>query len=329
LTSALGVDLEALRVVPVEVGGDDLLDLLLRRALDLLVERLGRGRLGVGVDDDQAVVGLDHRRVGVGLVAGPATAAHKERALHWRPMARGERRRSRGGWWRRALLALGVALAAWIGYEAWTWPRATELATRAPRTTAFIERYRATERAAGRDGRVAWSWVPYAAISPHVKRAVLVAEDINFFSHHGFEIDEARRAVARAVEEGELPRGASTITQQLAKNLWLSPSRNPVRKAREAVLTWQLERALAKRRILELYLNVVELGPGVYGVEAASRRYFGKAAADLAPGEAAQLAASLPRPARWHPGARSAAYHAHVARILQRMDRAEFLRRQI
>jgi monofunctional biosynthetic peptidoglycan transglycosylase len=211
----------------------------------------------------------------------------------------------------------------------WMWPRVGELATRAPRTTAFIERYRAAERAAGREGRVAWSWVRYDAISPDVKRAVLVAEDINFFSHRGFEMDEARRAVSRALEEGELPRGASTITQQLAKNLWLSPSRNPVRKLREAILTWQLERALGKRRILELYLNVVELGPGVYGVEAAARRYFAKAAAALGPAEAAQLAASLPRPARWHPGSRSAAYQAQVERILQRMDRAEFLRRQI
>jgi len=244
-------------------------------------------------------------------------------------MARGARRRSRGRLGRGALFLALVAVAAWIGYEAWMWPRVGELATRAPRTTAFIERYRAAERAAGRDARVAWSWVPYDAISPDVKRAVLVAEDINFFSHRGFEVDAARRAVTRAVEEGERPRGASTITQQLAKNLWLSPSRNPVRKLREAILTWQLERALGKRRILELYLNVVELGPGVYGVEAAARRYFGKSAAALVSAEAAQLAASLPRPARWHPGSRSAAYQAQVARILKRMDRAEFLRRLI
>src|SRR5207247_627917 len=90
-----------------------------------------------------------------------------------------------------------------------------------------------------------------------------------------------REAMTEALEERKLPRGASTITQQLAKNLWLSPSRSPLRKAREAVLTWQLERTLSKRRILECYLNVVEFGPGVYGVEAASRRYFGKAAAEL------------------------------------------------
>ena len=131
------------------------------------------------------------------------------------------------------------------------------------------------------------------------------------------------------MEEGELPRGASTITQQLAKNLWLSPSRNPLRKLREGILTWQLERALSKRRILELYLNVVELGPGVYGVEAAARRYFGKPAAALEPMEAAQLAASLPRPRRWHPGVTSPAYQAHVKRVRERMERAQFLQRQV
>ena len=99
----------------------------------------------------------------------------------------------------------------------------------------------------------------------------------------------------RAIEGHEVPRGASTITQQLAKNLWLSPSRNPVRKLKEAILTWQLERQLGKRRILELYLNVAEFGSGIYGAEAASRRYFGKSAADLSDDEAAQLAASLAR----------------------------------
>ncbi len=128
---------------------------------------------------------------------------------------------------------------------------------------------------------MAWAWTPYSAISPTLKRAVLVAEDIDFFSHHGFALAEMQNALEDALRDRELPRGASTITQQLAKNLWLSPSRNPLRKGKEALLTWQLERALSKRRILELYLNVVELGPGIYGVGAASQRYFGKAPADL------------------------------------------------
>jgi monofunctional biosynthetic peptidoglycan transglycosylase len=226
----------------------------------------------------------------------------------------------------RWLVGLGLlALASWLAYEAWTWPRVAALATRPPRTTAFIERYRAEQRAAGRDDRVAWTWVPYAAISSDLKRAVLVAEDITFFQHHGFELGEVEDALGRAMERRTLPRGASTITQQLAKNLWLSPSRSPLRKAREAILTWQLERTLGKRRILELYLNVVEFGPGVYGVEAAARRYFGGPAAGLGPVEAAQLAAGLPYPRLWHPGSSSRAYQAHVARILLRMERATWL----
>jgi monofunctional biosynthetic peptidoglycan transglycosylase len=122
-----------------------------------------------------------------------------------------------------------------------------------------------------------------------------------------------------------MPRGASTITQQLAKNLWLSRSRNPLRKAKEAVLTWQLEHRLPKRRILDLYLNVAEFGPGIYGVGAASQHYFGKAPADLDESEASQLAAVLPSPATWRPGATSPAYRRRVAAIERRMERAGFL----
>jgi monofunctional biosynthetic peptidoglycan transglycosylase len=234
--------------------------------------------------------------------------------------------RGRPGRRLRRVFALVLAgLGLWIAYEAWTWPDVAALARRNPTTTAFIEAYRREQRAAGRDDRVAWIWTPYAAISPHVVRAVLVAEDINFFSHHGFELTEIRTALGQALEDLGAPRGASTITQQLAKNLWLSPSRNPVRKLREAILTWQLERRLTKRRILELYPNVVEFGPGIYGVGAASRRYFGKAPADLDEDQAAQLAAALPNPALWHPGSRSRPYRRHVETIRRRMDRAEFL----
>ncbi len=176
---------------------------------------------------------------------------------------------------------------------------------------------------------MARTWVPYAAISPHLKRAVLVAEDIGFFSHRGFEPAELRNAVERALETQEMPRGASTITQQLAKNLWLSPSRDPVRKTKETILTWQLERRLPKRRILELYLNVAEFGPGVYGAEAASRRYFGRPASELGEDEAAQLAAALPSPRAWHPGATGAGYRRYVETIKRRMAKAEFLAKLI
>ena len=203
-------------------------------------------------------------------------------------------------------------MLGWAGWEYWTWPDVARLARERPATTAFIEEYRARQRAEGKPEKVAWTWTPYAAISPHLKRAVLVAEDISFFSHRGFELKEMRNAMEEALREGDLPRGASTITQQLAKNLWLSSSRNPLRKVREAVLTWQLERALPKRRILELYLNVAEFGPGIYGAGAASQRYFGKAAADLEPREAAALAAGLPKPRSWHPGSTSAAYQRRV-----------------
>jgi monofunctional biosynthetic peptidoglycan transglycosylase len=176
---------------------------------------------------------------------------------------------------------------------------------------------------------VAWTWVPYAAIASDLKRAVLVAEDINFFSHRGFALDEVQSAVEEAIRDRELPRGASTITQQLAKNLWLSPSRNPWRKMKEAILTWQLERNIGKRRILELYLNVIELGPGLFGAEAASRHYFGRPASALGELEAAQLAAALPNPAAWGPVADSSAYRRRVASIRERMARATFLQRQI
>jgi len=218
-------------------------------------------------------------------------------------------------------------MIAWLGYEAWTWPRVGALATRPPRTTAFIERYRAEQRAAGRPDHVQWIWVAYGAISMQVKRAVVVGEDIGFFGHGGVDLDEVEEALGRAVKRKALPRGASTITQQLAKNLWLTAAWSPLRKAREAILAWQLERTLTKRRILELYLNVAEFGPGCYGVEAAARRYFARSAGDVGPVEAAQLAASLPNPRAWHPGSTSRPYQAYVARVLRRMERADWLDR--
>jgi monofunctional biosynthetic peptidoglycan transglycosylase len=239
------------------------------------------------------------------------------------------RRRRKRRWLRSACLLLLVVLLVSVAWKVWTWPDVAALARRSPSTTAFIERYRAQQRAAGRDDRVQRVWVPHTAIAPGLKRAVLVAEDINFFSHRGFDLGEIRVAVSRAIEDGERPRGASTITQQLAKNLWLSPSRSPLRKVEEAILTWQLERRLTKRRILELYLNVVEFGPGVYGVEAASRRYFAKPASQLTEDEAAELAASLPAPATWHPGSTRPAYRRHVESIRRRMTRATFLTGQI
>lgn len=236
--------------------------------------------------------------------------------------------RRRRRWWRLLVRAglLGVgAVAVFAGIQWWTWPAVAELARTDPTTSAFIERHRRSQRRVGLSGEVAWRWVPYHRISPHLKRAVLVSEDINFFSHDGFELPELEQAVRDAVRERRPPRGASTLTQQLAKNLWLSPSRNPWRKVKEALLTRQLEAHLDKRRIFELYLNLVELGPGIYGAEAAARHYFAKAAADLDEREAAMLAASLPRPTTWNPTSASRTYQRRVERILARLDRAQWL----
>jgi monofunctional biosynthetic peptidoglycan transglycosylase len=138
-----------------------------------------------------------------------------------------------------------------------------------------------------------------------------------------------REAIRKAIREREAPRGASTITQQLAKNLWLSPSRNLTRKIREALLTRQLEESLSKDRILALYLNVVEFGPGIYGAEAAARHYFGKSASELSPREGAMLAAGLPRPKQWNPSSGSENYAKRVDRILEIERRLKYLDRYL
>jgi monofunctional biosynthetic peptidoglycan transglycosylase len=229
---------------------------------------------------------------------------------------------------RLAVVALLLA-SGWMAFEAARWPDVAALADTFPRSTAFIDLWKDRERAAGRRGDPDWRVVPYARISPHLKRAVLVGEDVNFFSHHGFEVAEMKNALREAWDDRDLPRGASTITQQLAKNLWLSPSRNPLRKVKEAILTRQLESSLSKRRIFELYLNVVEFGPGIYGAEAAARRYFGKSASELGEEEAAALAAALPNPDGWNPSRGSRTAASRREKLLRRMARAEFLWREI
>lgn len=247
--------------------------------------------------------------------------------------ARGTRRGRARRWKHRIALGLILPIAcATFGYAAYelaTWPDIDRLATERPETTAFIDRYRERQREAGRPAEPSWRWVPYSQISPHLKRAVVAAEDISFFFHEGFDLAEIEMAIRDALAGRRSLRGASTISQQLAKNLWLSPSRNPWRKLKEAALTRQLERTLSKHRVLALYLNVVEFGPGIYGAEAAARHYFGKSAAELSEWEAAQLAASLPRPSRWNPRSESRAYWSYVEDILRRLEKAEFLWRYI
>jgi monofunctional biosynthetic peptidoglycan transglycosylase len=171
-------------------------------------------------------------------------------------------------------------------------------------------------------------WADLRDISPQLALAVLVAEDIEFYQHRGFSWAEIRSALADA-RAGRGMRGASTITQQLAKNLWLSPERSALRKLAEAVLAADLERFAGKRRILELYLNVVQFGPGAFGAEAAAMRYFGKPSLFLTEDESAMLAAGLTQPSRWNPASTLPDYRARVELIRRRMTNAEFLWRHL
>jgi monofunctional biosynthetic peptidoglycan transglycosylase len=199
-----------------------------------------------------------------------------------------------------------------------TLPDVRPLATAAPETTAFIElRAREAKREARPVERVQ-RWVGYDDISLNLKRAVLTAEDSAFFDHDGLDYEELKKSM-ELWKRGDFSRGASTITQQLAKNLYLSPSRNPSRKFRELLITRLLEGALTKRRILELYLNVVEWGDGVYGADAAARTYFHVAASGLSAEQAALLAGSLINPRRYSPGAPPRRLRQRQALILRRM----------
>lgn len=177
----------------------------------------------------------------------------------------------------------------------------------------------AEARDAGRRHREIQTWVPYGRISPNLKRAVLVAEDAGFWDHRGVDLHELREAFRVAWERGDMPRGASTITQQLAKNLYLSPSRNPYRKVVELLITRRLEAELTKTRILELYLNVVEWGDGVWGAEAAAKTYFGRSASDLTAAQAALLAGALINARVYSPARPNARLLARQRLILARM----------
>ncbi len=212
-----------------------------------------------------------------------------------------------------AVILLLTATVVWL-----TWPDVAALADDNPQTTAFIEAAKA------RGTNVAWRWVPAHQISLEFKKAVVVAEDLSFFSHKGFDAFEIKLAAREAVK-GKRVRGASTITQQLAKNLWLTPSRSPFRKVREVILTRQLEKHLSKRRILEIYLNVAQFGPEIYGAGAAATSYFGVPAAAVDAEQAAQLAAALPRPSSWHPGVSTPGYNKAVSRVRLRSEQCGWL----
>lgn len=196
------------------------------------------------------------------------------------------------------------ALIAGIGFYL-LYPDVSRLHKENPKKTSFME-YREKEwKKRGKKMRIQKKWVSLGHISPYVIKAVIIAEDDKFWSHKGFDLDAIQKALEKDLEKGKFKFGGSTISQQLVKNLYLTPSKNPLRKAKEAIITWRLERTLNKRRILELYLNVVEWGEGIFGIEAAAQHHFSKPAIALSPQEAARLAAVLPNPRRYRPNGSS------------------------
>ncbi len=219
--------------------------------------------------------------------------------------------------------AAAVAAFAVAGYFYLALPDVRPLRTVNPATTAFMDLRARQAVEAGKKPRKVHRWVPSGRISASLKRAVLVSEDAAFFSHEGIDFDELQKSLEKDLKEGRFARGGSTITQQLAKNLYLSPSKNPFRKAEEWLIARRLEAELSKRRIFELYLNVIEWGDGIYGAEAASRAYFQKSAAEIGPGEAALMAAAIPSPRRSNPARPSKYLLQRQQVILQRMGPVE------
>lgn len=202
---------------------------------------------------------------------------------------------------RIAIIALAVLLCALAVNVClyFFYPDVGRLKKENPRKTSFME-YREQEwREQGKKKKIQLRWVPLSGISPYLVKAVIISEDDKFWDHEGFDFEAMKAALEKDLKKKKFKYGGSTISQQLAKNLYLTPSRNPLRKVKEAVLTWRLEKSLSKRRIIELYLNVAEWGDGIFGIGAAAGHYYGKSAAALDPLEAAKLAAVLPNPRKY------------------------------
>ncbi|GEM_PF-171254 len=205
----------------------------------------------------------------------------------------------------RTLLKWLVALALFgaVAFVAFyfVYPDVGQYATTNPDKTAFMEWREAQWAEKGLKKRITKRFVPIGQVSPALLKAVLIGEDDKFYQHDGFDYDALEQAFEKNIKAGRFKAGASTISQQLTKNLFLSPEKSLTRKLKEAILTWRMERTLSKRRILELYVNVAEWGDGIFGIEAAARHYYGKPASQLSTMEAARLAAVLPNPIRFNP----------------------------
>jgi monofunctional biosynthetic peptidoglycan transglycosylase len=225
--------------------------------------------------------------------------------------------------WRISVFVLLTLLAVLPVVNAWYYAQILWWAQHAPASTAFMERRLELMREANPRARLQHHWVPYTRIAGTLKRAVVAAEDAKFLDHEGFDWEAIQKAIEKNERRGRVVAGASTISQQLAKNLFLSGERSWLRKVREAVLTAMLEHAMDKRRILELYLNYAEWGDGVFGAEAAARYHFGISAAQLDTNQAAWLAAILPSPRRYARGARTEYLEGRIATIRRRMEAAQ------
>jgi monofunctional biosynthetic peptidoglycan transglycosylase len=212
-----------------------------------------------------------------------------------------------------ALIALTL-LQFWFLGCVWYW------SSHDPETTAFMRGRIERLQAERPDAKLRHRWVPYRNISIHLKRAVIAAEDASFVEHQGFDWKGIREAMEKNLREGEVVAGGSTITQQLAKNLFLSGDRAWWRKAQEAVITVMIELVMDKRRILEIYLNVIEWGESVFGAEAAARYHFGVSASELSPAQAARLAAMVPSPRRYSAGQTTPYLQRRTAILLARMN---------
>ena len=216
-----------------------------------------------------------------------------------------------------AMVLAVVLVQGWFFVHVWWW------SVYNPTSTAFMDARLATMRLKDPKAALRHTWASYERVSSNLKRAVVAAEDAKFVDHEGFDWDGIQKALEKNERKGKVVAGGSTISQQLAKNLFLSGSRSWLRKGQEAVITWMLESVMGKRRILELYLNLAEWGGGVFGAEAAARHYFGVSAAQLTEQQAAWLAAILPAPQRYDRNRSSAWIAKKTDIILGRMPAAQ------
>lgn len=202
--------------------------------------------------------------------------------------------------WKRiikiSLLIFIIYLIVYLIYFYFSLPDVTHLKNENPKITALMQIRKDQAEAAGKKYRIRQRWVSFQTIPELLKRAIRISEDASFYKHEGVDFDELKESIKKNFEKGKLSRGGSTITQQLAKNLYLSPDKNFLRKIREYFIAKRLEKEISKNRIFHLYLNIIELGPGIFGVEAASQYYFKKSVANLNLEEIVRLTAIIPRP---------------------------------